>query len=170
MSTSTNPYADQYIDQMAKNFIHELKKIEIYDQQEGRQMFERLVNKHDKEFIDQYMEVQGKYTTPQNMTQFSNNNMMESMPGPKPTWIADGRFNKNVSNLANSLNNPYMAHTMGTKDPNNMDYSNVNIGFTNSRQNWFNEMPKTTSQAKPNILGLDKEHQLHYDIHANSRQ
>lgn len=63
-----------------------------------------------------------------------------------------------------------MAHTMGTRNPNDMNYSNVNIGFTSTKQNWFNEMPKPTTEAKPNILGLDKEHQLHFDIHANSKQ
>lgn len=98
MSTSTNPYADQYIDQMAKNFIDELKKIEIYDQKESRQMFEKLVNNYDKEFIDQYMQSQGNHQTQQNPSQFSNSNLMDTMPGPKPAWVPDGRFTKNVSN------------------------------------------------------------------------
>ena len=72
------------------------------------------------------------------------------------------------------MNNPYMgntmAHTMATRNPCDINYSNVNIGFTNTNPNFCNELPKTTTDAKPNILGFDKEHQLHFDIHANSKQ
>ena len=98
-STSTNPYADQYIDQMATNFINELKKIEVYDSKQSRQMYDKLVDNYDKEFIDQYMHSQGNCQTQQNLHQFSNSHLMDTcMPGPKPVCIPDGRFTKNVSN------------------------------------------------------------------------
>jgi hypothetical protein len=161
-------------------FLSELSKIENLTGPDSRRKFDHLVTQYDKlyiqklsppkptRFIEKYTSAQNQYKKPSQHQTYSQS-AYQGNPLSKTSFIADGKFDTNVQKMAASSNNPYMQQPLSNMDPNSINFMNQNIGFTGSNANWAKPTGYNNPDQKTNILGLNPDQQLNFDVHANSK-